>query len=526
MGVLDIMILRKTGEGWPVIVQESHSQDTLSVRTDGTLYLDLVELTAQSSARAYGTVLGRALFRDAVAEALIRARARSPEALHVTVMIDDPQLRTLRWERLCARIDNTWEFLRLDQRTPFSLHIPAQTDRVYPTPARGAQRVLVVVASPGNLADYSLQPFDAGRAATTVREALGGVACDILACDFPGAVGPPTLDAICERLTANVYTILHIVAHGGTIARTGETVLYLASEANEVDPVPAGEFIQRLGRLRSGVGLPHLVFLACCETAAPGATGAAGGLALRLAQEIGTPSVVAMTDRVSVATVEEMVGPFFHRLTRHGLVDLALSEACSQMADRADLTVPVLYSRLHGKPLFVPDDEPAPPEPPPLPTPRRSRGFLLWIPASAITALAVLAGYDHFAPHITGAAAALTPPTPPAPPPPVYRRVAVLRSMQLDAGYTPADMRALVEPVLPALAECFPDADRALTMFTLSLAADGTQIGIGSPTPAGHTPELDACARDAFKKMTLGPTPKGEASEIRLGIQLTRVPVP
>ena len=85
---------------------------------------------------------------------------------------------------------------------------------------------------------------------------------------------------------------------------------------------------------------------------APEAEGALGGLAMRLCRELGAPAVVAMSDRISIDTANALCGPFYRQLRAHGLVDLALAEACSQVAERADLVVPVLHARAAGTRLF------------------------------------------------------------------------------------------------------------------------------------------------------------------------------
>ena len=41
-----------------------------------------------------------------------------------------------------------------------------------------------------------------------------------------GAIGPPTLDALCERITAESFTMLHLVCHGRFEKKSGETILY------------------------------------------------------------------------------------------------------------------------------------------------------------------------------------------------------------------------------------------------------------------------------------------------------------
>ncbi|MCP4396900.1 MAG: hypothetical protein GY801_06330, partial [bacterium] len=80
--------------------------------------------------------------------------------------------------------------------------------------------------------------------------------------------------------------------------------------------------------------------------------GALGGLAQRLVRELGMPAVVAMTEKVSIATAEALAGSFYVRLREHGRPDLALTEAGGRLAERGDVTVPALYSRLGGRPLF------------------------------------------------------------------------------------------------------------------------------------------------------------------------------
>src|SRR5262249_26136801 len=82
------------------------------------------------------------------------------------------------------------------------------------------------------------------------------------------------------------------------------------------------------------------------------AEGALGGLAQRLVRELGMPAVVAMTDTVSVTTAQALGTAFYGRLRGHGEGDRALGGACARLAGRHDITVPALYSRLGGRPLF------------------------------------------------------------------------------------------------------------------------------------------------------------------------------
>ena len=351
MNTFEITVQREAGDGWPVVVEQSRPGVFLPVRGEGILQLDRVELRSQTTARDYGTVLGRALFRDAVARAFDRARAESEDRLHVLLFVEAPDLRSLHWERLCAPLDlgDHWDFLARDQRVPFSLYLPSLTDRRFPAIGRRDLRALVVAASPPGLERYGLAHFDVETAVGSVRAALGRIPCDVLG-TVGNAVGPPTLDAVCERITAERYTLLHVVCHGQLAG--DETVLYLAKADGQVDPVAGTRMLERLRGLRGARGLPHFAFLATCESASPKVEGALGGLAQRLVRELGMPAVLAMTEPVSLETAQALTARFYHYLWEHGDLDRALVEACAGLAERADVVVPALYSRLGGRPLF------------------------------------------------------------------------------------------------------------------------------------------------------------------------------
>ena len=359
MDTFEITLQRRSGEGWPVVVEHARAQSFLPVRSEGVFCLPSDALRqAEQDAQGYGAILGQALFRDAVRDAFFQACGDSEGELHVLLSIEADELRSLRWERLCAPLDGGWRHLALDQRVPFSLYLPSLTDRRFHPFGRRDLRALLLVASPAELPEYRLEPFDVEAVVATVRAALGEIPCTVLAA-VADAAGPPTLDALCERITAEPYTLLHVVCHGRFMAgddeERGETVLYLADAQNQVEPIPASRLLQRLGGLGGARGLPHLAFLSSCGSASAAAeeADALGGLAQRLVRELGMPAVVAMTDRVSIATAEALAAGFYRRLREHGEVDRALAEASARVADRPDATVPALYSRLGGRPLFA-----------------------------------------------------------------------------------------------------------------------------------------------------------------------------
>ena len=350
--VLTIAVGPGDPAGFSVVVEEDLPGTDLPIRAEGRLVLDMAGLRACSTPRAYGVALGEALLAGPVLTAWTRARARGRERLHVVLAVDVPELRTLRWERLCAPLGAGWDFVRCDQRTPFTLRVASESDRVYAAAPGEAPRVLLLVTSPTDLGDYGLAAFDTLATLHGVREAAAPWGCDVLAFGVPEAVGVPTLEGLCAQLTARRYAVVHVVCHGAVVASSGETVLYLADEDESCAATPASKLLRRLGRLGGEVGLPLLWFLGACASAAPEAEGALGGLAMRLCRELGAPAVVAMSDRISIDTANALCGPFYRQLRAHGLVDLALAEACSQVAERADLVVPVLHARAAGTRLF------------------------------------------------------------------------------------------------------------------------------------------------------------------------------
>src|SRR5215207_7050492 len=368
MSTFEITIERKSGDRWPVVVERTSPGASLRLRAEGTLLIgpesEQALLATAIGPEAYGTVLGQALFRDQVRDALARARAETSDddRLRVLLTVEDEGLRPLRWERLCAPFDGGWDLLALNHEVPFSLYLPSITDRRFPPIGRRDLRALIVAASPAGLDQYRLVPFDVTVAVAGVRDALGDIPTDVLATDataieMDGTVGPATLDAIAEQITAGTYTLLHLVGHG-SVARANadkqETTLYLAKPDGSVDPVSGTRLLERFQRLDPRQGFPRFAFLAACESASPAseAAGALGGLAQRLVRELGMPAVVAMTDKVTVVTATALASQFYRRLRDHGQPDLALVEATAGLAERGDITVPALFSRLAGQSLF------------------------------------------------------------------------------------------------------------------------------------------------------------------------------
>jgi WD40 repeat protein/energy-coupling factor transporter ATP-binding protein EcfA2 len=354
MNTFEITIQRKSTESWPIVVEQTRPGLLLPIRHESRFQLSQTDLEDLRSLlkqpKDYGIFLGKKLFQGEVLAAFYRAWGESKDGLRILLFVEDIELKTLHWERLCAPKDGHWDFLMLDQRLPFSLYIPASTDRRFPPIGKRDLRALVLAASPENLGTYRLAAFDVEAAVAGVREALGEIPCDVLAppSNVSEAIGPPSLDELCRQLTDRQYSLLHFIAHG-KIIDGGDTALYWANADNQSEMVTGTELISQLKNLE---GLPHFAFLSSCESASPKAEGALGGLGQRLVRELGLPAVIAMTETVKVKTALALGQRFYQQLRESGHVDLALAKATAGLMGHNDIIVPALFSRLAGQALF------------------------------------------------------------------------------------------------------------------------------------------------------------------------------
>src|ERR1700686_3605172 len=106
-----ITMQHKVGEQWPVVLEEKATDESLEIRSEGLFSLDLQTLSTQVTSRDYGMMLGQALFQGGVRDTFLHAQAQSEDRLSVQLFVEAPDLRTLRWERLCAPLDEQWHFL-------------------------------------------------------------------------------------------------------------------------------------------------------------------------------------------------------------------------------------------------------------------------------------------------------------------------------------------------------------------------------------------------------------------------------
>lgn len=313
--------------------------------------LDLTELHAHGADVAdYGLFLGQALFDDTVLghdyrEALAAIRGQDKD-LTVRLRLDEPELHEIRWERLHHPLRGKLRPIAITAATPFSRYILAEEWKRPRPIAERPLRVLVVIASPEDLANYSLSPIDEAerQQVHAIFDGLTGTQPTYLE---TGTERLPTVENISRELMSG-YHFVHFVCHGAKTARG--PALYLETEAGKVDAVSAHQLTSNFSALRQP---PQFCFLAACESAAQSRSDGFVPLGPQLIADGGVTTVVAMSEQVTVATAMTFTEQFYIRLLQHGQVDLAINEARALVQDRWDWSVPVLFSRLPDNQLLA-----------------------------------------------------------------------------------------------------------------------------------------------------------------------------
>ena len=290
MNTFEITVERTAGDGWPVVVEQRGPASALELRTEGTLALAAsYEADLRAAAldpKAYGTLLGQALFRDEVPRRL-RPRRRRRRRRRCTCCCSSrrPSCARCAGSGCAPRSTAAGTSLALDQRHAL-LPLPAQRR---PTAAsrRSAGATCARWSSPPARPGWSgagSTPFDVAaavaRRAGVARGAIPGR--DVPGRPVEGGVGPPTLDALCERdHRPSRYTLLHVVVpRRGSRPATARPVA-VPGRAGRARSTRCRRraLIERLGELRGAAGCRTSPSCRPARAPAPEAEGVLGGLA-------------------------------------------------------------------------------------------------------------------------------------------------------------------------------------------------------------------------------------------------------
>ena len=169
-------------EALPAMIQILMAEET-------PLRLILVDMMSEIDGKAATIGVAKRAVYDLSPEVRAAAGAKvDDETLRVFLNIEAQDLRGLHWEQLCARFDRGWDYLLLNQQTPFSLYLPSQIERRFAPIGRRDLKALLLVAGPQDMgADYGLEPFDVAATVAGLQSALGEIPSILLA-SLPGRV--------------------------------------------------------------------------------------------------------------------------------------------------------------------------------------------------------------------------------------------------------------------------------------------------------------------------------------------------
>ena len=348
---------------------------------DGELRVDMKKLlSAQIDAETYGMELFDALFtgkiRRAYDKVTGRAESEAKGRVRVCLWIDDgaAELHALPWERLYHIHKGHPVPLATSTLTPFSrftgLEI-AEPDPVRERPVR----LLVAISNPKDLPS-GLFAIEVEREVENLVLALGDLRRNsvIQVTLMPGRTGlsaelraklqsegyqvvdgETSLSNIVRRLPH--CHVFHFLGHGcfqrNSEHGEGMAALYLEKTDGTWEGVKDEDIVTKLAAVAP---LPHLVFLAACESAKRDAEHPFVGLGPKLVKA-GVPAVIAMQDVLPMDLARQCTNDFYRRLLEHGVVDRALNEGRLLLFDQKQINwaIPVLFMRSRMDQLFVAD---------------------------------------------------------------------------------------------------------------------------------------------------------------------------
>ena len=295
----------------------------------------------------YGTYLFEALFRgdrdDLLAgyrEAMAIAgheERRLRFRLHIATTAP-AELHDLHWEFLYD--DKKKVALGRSRKTAFSRYL--STGDPPATAIDGSPRLLVVLSTPCDLADYSLAELDREKIHQSLSRSLSSLGNTM---DYEFLDGPATLSRICDRLVEGEFHMLLLQAHGHLDPERHIANLVLETDDGNADFVDEARFAE----IFAGETALRLVTLLACHGAAQNKEDPFSGLGPALLER-GIPAVVAMRQKISIGTASLFAEHFLRNLTRTGHVDAAINEARLQLHlaghDDPEWGTPALFTRL------------------------------------------------------------------------------------------------------------------------------------------------------------------------------------
>lgn len=298
----------------------------------------------QQLAKQFGSTLYDALFAGEVGICFRRsldAAAANGKGLRVRLRLGGaPQLADVPWEYLYP--SGLKQFLVLSTKTPVVRYL-AQPRRVEPLTVTPPLQVLVVVASPTNLAT-----LDVDAEVQRIRSALAGLeqAGQVSLTVVPNA----TLAELRRSMRRGTFHVLHFIGHGGFNVHTAEGMLAFEDDHHLAHMVSGSD----LATMIHDHDTLRLVLLNACEGARQSPADPLGGVAQSLVVQ-GIPAVVAMQFEITDAAATVFSAEFYAAIADGYPIDAALAEArVAVFSDDNDVEwgTPVLYLRASDGRIF------------------------------------------------------------------------------------------------------------------------------------------------------------------------------
>lgn len=254
---------------------------------------------------------------------------KEPVELSFRLRLDNP-FHMLKWELIKNPL--TGYPLSLSERILFSRYFDSSDMAPVQIPKKPNIKVLIAAANPSDLSNYKLAPVDVEGEFSRITTALENISCITI---------HATLNNIFDELR-NGCNILYLVCHGFSSRRdNGETYLFLEDGQGKSQKISGKDFAHRIQNLKTP---PLLIILASCQSAA--FESSSSGISIGpLLSKAGVASVIAMQGNVTMDTVAYLMPPFIQQLMKNGRVDQALAVARSQLTERHDWWIPVLFMR-------------------------------------------------------------------------------------------------------------------------------------------------------------------------------------
>lgn len=314
------------GEKIPVDIDE---QVLLSLALDPIAYGRYLteQLFPVASELRNNWILARGLADGANAVLCLRLRLSSTNALP----------HTLRWETL--RDPLTDQPLATDAKLQIVRHFASADTRSVQAISRSELEVLLVVASPSDLAEYALSEINTEAEVERVRRSVGQAFQLTVIGDCDTAiVRRATFDTLINTLQARRPAVLTLVCHAKHF--DGDTFLWLEDEEGRTSRISGVELGSVLTQLEKP---PLLTMLIACESGGPtGHINAMGALGPRLAHA-GLKAVIAMQDLLSVDAAYRFLTVLFTELVADPWIDRAVTLARLALRHTLEWWVPALW---------------------------------------------------------------------------------------------------------------------------------------------------------------------------------------